>query len=61
MFILLVLFSVGSLFSSRLKFITDVARINFSLLLGIMLLFFSFAGLPPLAGFFIKFYVLAHL
>lgn len=61
MFLLLFFLSIGSVFSQRLKFITDVAHVNFSILVCIMLLFFSFAGLPPLAGFFIKFYVLSHL
>ena len=61
MFILLILFSFCSLFFQRLKFITDVAHVNFFFLVSIMLLFFSFAGLPPLAGFFIKFYMLSHL
>lgn len=61
MFVLLLLLSFSSLFARRLKYIVDVANTDFLLSISILLLFFSFAGLPPLAGFFVKFYVLAHV
>jgi NADH:ubiquinone oxidoreductase subunit 2 (subunit N) len=57
MFVLLLIFSISSLFLTQFKYILDVSRMNFGLLFIVVVLFFSFAGLPPLAGFFIKFNV----
>lgn len=44
----------------KIKFLTDYRlylTYDFTLAFGLALLFFSFAGIPPLAGFFIKFFL----
>jgi NADH-quinone oxidoreductase subunit N len=60
MVVLLAVFSVSSLYITQFKYVSDLSRVHFFLLFIIIVLFFSFAGLPPLAGFFIKFYIVVY-
>jgi NADH:ubiquinone oxidoreductase subunit 2 (subunit N) len=60
MLVLLINIAILEATSSYIRYIPELSYVGFTYVIGFYILFLSYAGVPPFAGFFAKLYVLRY-